>query len=102
MDETGLGDGVMREVFSTFWDSFLARFCEGNKQFVFNASVSSDGDISSSGDRGTNHPDNVWSSQRGLSSEFLFTALAREGTPNSQQSSRGWSIYQGCNTRHPV
>lgn len=35
VDETGLGDGVMREVFSTFWDSFLARFCEGNKQFVF-------------------------------------------------------------------
>ena len=35
LDETALGDGVLREVFSTFWDSFLARFCEGNKQFVF-------------------------------------------------------------------
>ena len=34
-DESALGDGVLREVFSTFWDSFLARFCEGNKQFVF-------------------------------------------------------------------
>ncbi|XP_068726598.1 uncharacterized protein [Montipora capricornis] len=33
--ETALGDGVLREVFSTFWDSFLARFCEGNKQFAF-------------------------------------------------------------------
>lgn len=35
VDETGLGDGVLREVFSTFFDSFLARFCEGNKQVVF-------------------------------------------------------------------
>ena len=35
VDETALGDGVLREVFSTFWDSFLARFCEGNRQFVF-------------------------------------------------------------------
>ena len=34
-DESALGDGILREVFSTFWDSFLARFCEGNKQFVF-------------------------------------------------------------------
>ena len=25
----------MRELFSTFWDCFLARFCEGNKQFAF-------------------------------------------------------------------
>ena len=35
LDETALGDGVLREVFSTFWDTFLARFCEGNKQFAF-------------------------------------------------------------------
>ena len=35
VDETALGDGVLREVFSTFWDCFLARFCEGNMQFVF-------------------------------------------------------------------
>ena len=33
--ETALGDGVLREVFSTFWDSFLVRFCEGNKQYCF-------------------------------------------------------------------
>lgn len=33
--ETALGDGVLREVFSTFWDSFLARFCEVNKQYCF-------------------------------------------------------------------
>ena len=33
--ETALGDGVLREVFSSFWDSFLARLCEGDKQFVF-------------------------------------------------------------------
>ncbi len=35
LDETALGDGVLREVFSTFWDCFLARFCEGDKQFIF-------------------------------------------------------------------
>ena len=35
LDETALGDGVLREVFSTFWDCFLARFCEGDKQFAF-------------------------------------------------------------------
>ena len=35
LSETALGDGVLREVFSSFWDSCLARFCEGNKQFVF-------------------------------------------------------------------
>lgn len=34
LDETALGDGVLREVFSTFWDCFLARFCEGGKQFA--------------------------------------------------------------------
>lgn len=34
IDETGLGDGVLREVFSTFWDSFLSRYGEGNNQFA--------------------------------------------------------------------
>ena len=33
-DENALGDGVLREVYSVFWDSFVARFCEGSRQFA--------------------------------------------------------------------
>ena len=33
-DENALRDGVLREVYSVFWDSFVARFCEGSRQFA--------------------------------------------------------------------
>ncbi|CAH3196630.1 unnamed protein product [Porites evermanni] len=33
-DENALGDGTLREVYSLFWDSFVARFCEGSRQFA--------------------------------------------------------------------
>ena len=106
VDETGLGDGVLREVFSIFWDSFLARFCKGNKQFVFVPRPSlTDDDYVAVGRIITHQfvltgtfPVQVaeaqiietftWSRQRGMSSEFLFTALAGEGAPNPLQSSK--------------
>ena len=33
-DKNALGDGVLREVYCVFLDSFVARFCEGSRQFA--------------------------------------------------------------------
>ena len=50
LDETALGDGVIREMYSLFWDSFTSRYCEGNEQFALMANPSlSDADYVSIG-----------------------------------------------------
>ena len=43
-NEDAAGDGVTREVYSVFWNSFLTTFCEGSSQYIFfvSASLSSD------------------------------------------------------------
>jgi len=38
-DEGGYGDGVLREVYSTFWDSFASSYCEGSSNFAFSVSA---------------------------------------------------------------
>ena len=123
VDETALGDGVLREVFSTFWDSFLARFCEGNKQFVFIPRPSLPHEDYVAVGRiirqfvltGT-FPVQVAEAQMTqtifgqvsedcLASSFLQLLRERERqirAPNTLQSSReGWSVFHRRNSRHP-
>ena len=87
--ETALGDGVLREVFLTFWDSFSAQFCDGNKQFAFVPHPSlTDEDYAAVRKimshqflptgafpvqvaAGTDNSDIVWSSQRKASSHLM-------------------------------
>ena len=38
-DEEAAGDGVRREVYSVFWDSFISSYCEGCSHFTFSVSA---------------------------------------------------------------
>lgn len=38
-DEDAAGEGVRREVYSVFWDSFVSSYCEGSSHFTFSVSA---------------------------------------------------------------